>query len=143
MKVIKLQLERTEITKEIIKGIEFTVAASPFFIPDRLEHGYDPNTGCYVVNLKYLDEEPIDSTTQSDGVVTLSFGIHTKRLMSVCFHVDRHDFDRITMIITDDIPRMLQSASRGRIPAQASLNYALADKALKDHARDFRVAAIS
>ena len=44
MKAIRLEAERPS-EKKLIKGVEFRVALSPFFFPERVECFYNQETG--------------------------------------------------------------------------------------------------
>ncbi len=57
MKAIRLEAKRSS-EKKLIKGVEFRVALSPYFFPERVECSYNEETGCFVIDFKYLDDEP-------------------------------------------------------------------------------------
>lgn len=127
MKVIKLEAKR-EVQKRRIRGVEFHVAVSPYFFPDRLECDYNPDSGCFKIDLKYLDDEESVIGPESDHIATLMVGRNSGKLLSVHFHVDRHKLDQIQMLITDELPKALELA-KSKQPAMTD-NYNIAEDVL-------------
>lgn len=131
MKAIRLEAKRSS-EKKLIKGVEFRVALSPYFFPERVECSYNQETGCFVIDFKYLDDEVgADVQPPSDGLVNLVLGQHTGRLLSIHIHVVQHDVDGIKMLVTDEAVRALEDVKQKR-PEMAP-NYDLVEEALREH----------
>jgi hypothetical protein len=130
MKVIRLEAKRKVETRPI-RGVDFHVAVSPYFFPERLECDYRQDTGCFEINLKYLDEEPSVVGPESDHIATLMIGRNTGKLLSVRFHVDDLKLDRIKMLISDELPKVLEIA-KSQQPWMTA-NYKIAGDVLREN----------
>ena len=134
MKVIKLEARRLDPKTEKIHGVEFRVALSPYFFPEHLECDYDEDTDSVVIHFRYPDNELGKDHPDREGLVTLSIGEHTHRLLGVRIHVGRHDINRIRMLVTDNASKAIREFRDAR-PALKDLeeNYEIAENALRDH----------
>lgn len=132
MKSIQLQAERPTRTEKI-SGVEFLVGVSPYFFPDRLECNYDRAAGVFVITFRYLDNEPVDETSDiNDGLVDIRVGQHTRRIRSITVHAEKNSIDRVGVLVFDKIPEAL-----GRMPAprrsDVAENYRFARDAILNH----------
>lgn len=113
MKVIELDASKSG-KQEMINGVVFHVAVSPYFFPDSLECDYDSETGCLSIKFVYPDKEEGEKSRASDGMVTLFLGKNTGKLLSVDIDVDQHELNKIKMLVTDEVPEAIKRASKAR-----------------------------
>jgi hypothetical protein len=134
MKAIQLDARRP-VERERIKGVEFLVAVSPYFFPDRLECDYDAHEGAYIIHFKYLDNEASAPSMRGyDNIIDVQVGVHTGRVLSVRVHVDRHDVDQVRMLIVDRVPEAIREAAKANPQAQG--NYQIAVGVITEHANE-------
>lgn len=129
MKVIALDAKRdVDPEKKSINGVEFWVAVSPYFFPDRLECQYEESAGTLRINVRYLDadEEAIPLADFKNELVGLFVGVHTKRLLGVDVRVDKHDIDRVRVLVADGIPAAINQAKTSHPKMRPNLDMALA-----------------
>lgn len=136
MRVIQVEAEEfcREARTEKIHGVDFHVTLSPYFFPERLECGYDQDAGSYVIEFKYLDNEPGCDQPDQEGLVTLSLGRHTGRLLAVRIHVDRHEIKQIKMCVTDDVPKAIRQIENAKPDMRE--NYQAAGEVFRHHTDD-------
>jgi hypothetical protein len=105
--IISLTAKRAT-EKKVINGVEFWVTVSPYFLPDRLECGYEKNDGTYRICFRYLDNEQPEEYPVKDELVDVYVGKHTGRVLSVVVHVDKNDIHHIEMLISDRAPKAIK-----------------------------------
>ena len=121
--------------KMVMKGIEFSVALSPYFFPEYLECSYDESSGCLVIDLKYLDIEPQKETPEFDNqFISLYVGRFTGRLLSLMVKVDRNEVDKVHRVFAETIHEALNLVRGGNDDLEES--YSEIEKALRDHKDD-------
>lgn len=134
MKAIKLSANRWPqgMGPELIKGVRFQVAVSPYFFPERLECEYTPDHGL-VILFKYIDNETAEEEwTSPDQIVTLRAGKHSGRLLEAIVHVDKHNLDSVEMFLTDKLPLAIENSLRAKKP-ELSENYRFAREAVSEY----------
>lgn len=124
---------KRETDKEVINGIEFRVAVSPYFFPSMLECKYDNDSGQLVIDFKYLigDDEPTESQGVPDPSVKVLVGKTTRRIQCVLVEVDSHDIDQVELFVTDSVATALDSL-RSSAPGLQQ-NFIAAKSAFADH----------
>lgn len=80
-----------------------TESASPYDVPTHLRSYYDPETGLFTIEFKYISAERVKDE-RVNPYMTLSLGKKTKRVYAV--HLDIHNFER-------DKKRVAQEARSG------------------------------
>lgn len=132
MKTIRLIAERKpQSEKKSIKGVDFNISLSPFYLPDRLRCDYDPQGGYLIIHFDYLDDEPSVHVENGDNLFDLEVGQFTGRIKAMKIKVDEHDLDKVKLQLKGRVNEALSHA-RDRSPEMAE-NYDIAKEVLEAH----------
>lgn len=124
---------------EQIKGVEFRMAVSPYFFPQRLDCEHDESSGELTITLVYPDQERGERVKDPSGLVELEIGIHTGRLLAVHIAVDKRGLDRVPMLVTEQAVQAIERLQDDDQPIRR--NYQHAAKIFATHGTEIASAA--
>ncbi len=132
MKQIRIVAQR-ESNREMINGIEFLVAVSPYFFPELLECNYDSDLGILTIEFKYLigDDELDTSVKDDDPSVKVFVGSRTGRIQKIEVSVDTHDIDQVVLKVTSSVSGVFESLLK--LDPELSQNFLAAKSAITDN----------
>lgn len=135
MRSITLKATRKERMKtEVINGISFVVSLSPYFFPETIQCTYKAETGCLVINFKYIEDEPRERSQENFDYGMIWVGKHTGKLLSIQIRVDKHDIDHVEMSVIDKAFDAIKYVQAKHPDMQD--NYEAAEDALREHEKE-------
>jgi hypothetical protein len=114
--------------QERVDGVEVTVMASPYDVPDAYKSYYDEDLKRHVVEFRYLGEEPL--RRQNYGpYITLRLGKRSGRIYGLEIDVHRNSKPWVNLGV-----KAIEEREREMPKTQKSLNYAITRRLLRDNA---------
>jgi len=115
------------------RGVLVELLLSAYDFPEAFRSRYDEKLRRYVIEFRYLDDEPSLAMRGDEHVVFL-IGKYTKRLKALQLDVDALKVDRVDLAVKkeadDALGRLVSSEGKGR------QNYEIARKLITDKWKD-------
>lgn len=105
-----VQVNSEELDKErseVIRGVEVTVLASPYDVPDAVRGRYDEDQRRFIIEFRYFDEEEW-WRDEKDKHLALRIGRNSGRLLGIEINVDALKANEVKLQLA--IPRLVSKA---------------------------------
>ncbi len=115
--------------QETVEGTKVTIKASPYDVPDAYRGYFDNKIGRYVVEFRYLSEEPVRRENHGPHL-TLRIGKRSSRVYGV--EIDSRGLEqrRWVQVAVNALSEREEKAGR----KETFLNYVIASRLLRDNA---------
>ncbi len=135
---LKVQSDRYDEPAEVGLDVAVDIFISPYDIPDGVRGGYDQETKRFVVEFRYMVDEPYQKP-ETDGPVQVRLGKYSRRLVGLEIDVD--GLRASTVTVRAEAPRQpatpfqaVETAIQAMDPERATRreNYSVTRKVLAD-----------
>ncbi len=126
--------------EESRQTLEFKLLVPPHEVPQAVRGEFDKQINRFVIEIRYLDDEPFEKTTVDD-IVCLRIGKKSQRLLSIELDTAKIDVKSVQIevqsVVEQEIKKAIGKLLQGKRGQAERENYALAVEAIESAGSSF------